>query len=58
MTQLLVLIGFCMVAMTLMAFGLHISRYKKRGTGCGENCSCYGEKSAFVDGYNDACKNK
>jgi len=63
MTEYLVVIGFFILAFTMMAIALHFSKYKKRSAGCcgGDNCStdsdgnkvnsCYNEKLEVVDKF-------
>ena len=69
MTQILIVIGFFIVAFSLMAASLHFSKYKKRASGCcgGGNCStdedgnkissCYNDKKEFVDNYSKSTAN-
>ena len=61
MLQFVLVLGFFIIAISIFAVGLHISKYKKRAdSGCcgGGHCdtdreshSCYSEKSKFVDNY-------
>ncbi len=61
MLQVIVLVGFFMIAIGVFAAALQFSKYKKReNAGCcgGGHCSdngtphtCYSSKSDFVDNY-------
>ena len=64
MAQILIVVGFFIVAMGGMMLALHFSKYKQRNSGCcgGVHCStdekekhaaggCYREKMDFVEEY-------